>query len=61
MMAIIGTLAFNFQTVPALLFRRDLGGGNGSFSLDDVRGQRRLAWPAPYRRSPHDDVSVPAR
>jgi MFS family permease len=33
MMAIIGTLAFNFQTVLPLFSERDLGGGDGLFSI----------------------------
>ncbi len=33
MMAVIGTLAFNFQTVLPLFATRDLGGGGGLFSL----------------------------
>jgi len=33
MMAIIGTLAFNFQTVLPLFSTRDLHGGSGTFSL----------------------------
>ena len=33
MMTIIGTLAFNFQTVLPLFTTRDLGGGSGTFSL----------------------------
>lgn len=33
MMAIVGTLAFNFQVVFPLFVTRDLGGGNGTFTL----------------------------
>jgi MFS family permease len=33
MMAVIGTLAFNFQTVLPLFAERDLGGGDGLFSV----------------------------
>ena len=43
MMAVIGTLAFNFQTVFPLFVTRDLGGSDVTFTLLLVGGQRRLA------------------
>ena len=33
MMAVVGTLAFNFQTVFPLFVTRDLGGGDTTFTL----------------------------
>ena len=42
-MAVIGTLAFNFQTVLPLFATRDLDGGGGLILAADVGRQRRLA------------------
>ena len=43
MMTIIGTLAFNFQTVLPLFATRDLHGSDGHVLVAHVGGQRRLA------------------
>ena len=43
MMAVIGTLAFNFQTVLPLFAVRDLDGQRPHLLAPDVGGQRRLA------------------
>ena len=43
MMAIVGTFAFNFQTVMPLLVKRTLHGTDRTFTLDLQRDQHRLA------------------